>query len=77
VALVLLRGGEAVEVQALADPPHPGLADAHVVVALEVHGDLRRAEVVAGPQVNDLPDDVGTGLVRAVGGPHGPVPQAR
>jgi hypothetical protein len=45
------------------------------VVAAEVHGDLRRAEVVVLPQVNDLLDDLGGCLVRAVRRPGGPVPQ--
>jgi hypothetical protein len=75
VALVALRGREAAEVQPLEDPPDPGLADVHVVVALEVHGDLARAEVVVRPQVDDLGDHFGWGFVRAVRGPLGPVPQ--
>jgi hypothetical protein len=35
------------------------------VVALQVHGDLGRPEVVVLPQVEDLPDDVDVGGVRA------------
>jgi hypothetical protein len=66
VALVPLGGREPVEVQALEDPPDPGVADFDVVVALEVHRDLRRAEVVVLPQVDDLLDDLDRGLVRAV-----------
>jgi hypothetical protein len=45
------------------------------VVALEVHRDLRRAEVVAGPQVDDLLNDLRRCLVRAVRRPGGPVSQ--
>ncbi len=37
----------------------------HVVVALQVHRDLGRPEVVVLPQVEDLSDDVHVGRVRA------------
>jgi hypothetical protein len=46
VALVPLGGGQAVELQPLEDAPDAGAADLHLVVALEVHGDPSRAEVV-------------------------------
>ena len=73
--LVPLRGRQPVHAQALEDPPHPGVTDLDVVVALEVHRDLGRAEVVVLPQVNDLPCDLGAGLVRAGLRPLRPVPQ--
>lgn len=75
VALAALGGREAAEVQALEDPPHAGVADLDVVVAPEVHGDLRRPEVVVLAQVDDLLDDLGGCLVRAVRRPGGAVPQ--
>ena len=68
VALVALRGRQPVQVEALEDAPHAGLADRDVVVALEVHRDLERPEVVVLAQVHDLADDLGLGLVRG----HGP-----
>ena len=43
----------------------PGVADLDVVVALQVHRDLLRAEVVVLAQVDDLADDFGLGRVRA------------
>jgi hypothetical protein len=46
VLLVPLGGGQPVELEPLEDPPHPGLGDGHVVVAVQVHDDLLRAEVV-------------------------------
>src|SRR5262249_4916153 len=39
------------------------------------HRDLRGPEVIALPQVDDLPDDLGTGLMRAGLRPPRPVPQ--
>jgi hypothetical protein len=69
VPLVPLRGREPVHVQALEDPPDAGDADVHVVVALEVHGDLGRPEVVVLPQVDDLADHLGSGRVGADLGP--------
>jgi hypothetical protein len=49
----------------LRDAPHAGVADVDVVVALEVHGDLGRAEVVVLAQVDDLADDLDVGGARA------------
>ena len=66
VTLVTLRGGQSIHVQPLEDSPHPRRADIDVVVALEVHPDLQRAEVVMLAQVDDLLDDVGMGDRRAV-----------
>ena len=66
VTLVALRGGQSIHVQPLEDSPHPRRADIDVVVALEVHPDLQRAEVVLLAQVDDLLDDVGMGDRRAV-----------
>ncbi len=75
VALGALGGGEPVEVQALEDAPHAGVADLDVVVALEVHRDLERAEVVVLAQVDDLAHDLGPGDARAEVGAAGAVPQ--
>src|SRR5262245_36325401 len=69
------EAGSLGQVDPLQDPPHAGLADLDVVVALEVHRDLRRAEVVVRPQVDDLADDLGRGLVRAVQRPFRAVAQ--
>jgi hypothetical protein len=69
VALVALRSGQPVEAQALEDAPHAGHADRDVVVAGQVHDDLRRAEVVVPAQVHDLLHDLGLGGVGAVVGP--------
>ena len=62
---VALRGGETVELETFEDPPHSRVRDGHVVVAVQVHRDPRRAEVVVLPQVEDLADDVDMGGVRA------------
>ena len=75
MALVALGGREAVELQPLEDAPHARGADRDVVVALEVHGDLGRAEVVVLAQVNDLAHDLGAGGVGTDMGPVGPVPE--
>ena len=66
VTLVTLRGGQSIHPEPLEDSPHPRRADIDVVVALEVHPDLQRAEVVMLAQVDDLLDDVGMGDRRAV-----------
>jgi hypothetical protein len=75
VALVPLGGRQPIEIQALEDPPHPGVADLDVVVAPEVHGDLGWAEVVVLAQVDDLAHDLGAGGVGADLGPVGAVPE--
>jgi len=69
VAPVALGGGEPVHLQALQDPPDPRRRDLHVVVALQVHRDLVRPEVVTLAQVDDLADHLGLGGVRADVGP--------
>jgi hypothetical protein len=53
VTLVALGGGQPVQLQPLEDAPHARGADRDVVVALEVHRDLGRAEVVVLAQVDD------------------------
>jgi hypothetical protein len=53
----------------------PEFADLDVVVALEVHGDPGRAEVVVLAQVEDLAHDLGAGGVGTGLGPVGPVPE--
>jgi hypothetical protein len=76
VALVALGGGQPVQLQPLEDPPHAGAADLHLVVALEVHGDPGRAEVVVLAQVDDLAHDLGAGGVGADLGTVGAVPES-
>jgi hypothetical protein len=61
MALVALGGGQPVQLQPLEDAPHARGADLDVVVALEVHGDLGRPEVVVLAQVDDLAHDLGSG----------------
>jgi len=56
VRLVALRGREPVHVEAFEDPPDPGRGHIDIVVALQVHGDLGRPEVVVLAQVDDLAD---------------------
>lgn len=76
VALVALRGGQPVQAQPLEDAVDDGAGDVDVVVPLQVHLDLHRAEVVVLPQVDDLVNDVGVGGVRAVVRRAGAVAQA-
>jgi hypothetical protein len=76
VALVALGGRQPVQLQPLQDPPHPGAADLDLVVALEVHGDPGRAEVVVLAQGDDLAHDLGAGGVGADLGPVGAVPES-
>jgi hypothetical protein len=76
VALVPLGGGPPVQLQPLEDPPHAGAADLDLVVALEVHRDLGRPEVVVLAQVDDLAHDLDMGGPGADQRPLGPVPQA-
>src|SRR5260370_15897795 len=46
MALIALGGGQPTEIQAAQDAPESRLADADVLVALEVHRDFERAKVV-------------------------------
>jgi hypothetical protein len=73
VTLVALGRRQSVQLQPLQDPPHAGAADLHFVVALEVHRDPGRAEVVVLAQVDDLAHDLGAGGVGAEVGPVGAV----
>jgi hypothetical protein len=75
VALVALGGGQPVQLQPLQDPPHAGGADLDLVVALAVHRDPGRPEVVVLAQVEDLADDLGAGGLRADLGAVGAVPE--
>lgn len=75
-ALVPLRAGQPVQVEAAEDLPDTGRADGDLVVALEVHRDLLRAEVVTLAQVHDLADDFGAGGPRAIERAGGPFAQA-
>ena len=61
-----MGGGKPVEVEPFQDPPHSRGADGDVVIPLQIHGDLVRAHLVALTQVDDLADDLGFSLVRAV-----------
>jgi hypothetical protein len=58
VALVALGGQQAVHAKPLEDAPHARGAELDVVVALEVHRDLGRPEVVVLAQVDDLAHDL-------------------
>jgi len=75
MALVALGGREPVELQPLADAPHPPGADHDVVVAGQGHRDLGPAEVVVLAQGDDLADDLGAGGVGADLGAVGAVPE--
>src|SRR5882757_10565297 len=66
VALVALRGGQAIHIEPLKNSPHPRRADLDVVVALQVHPDLHGPEVVMLAQVDDLLDHVGMSDRRAI-----------
>src|SRR5438309_7808409 len=76
VAHVALRRRQAAKAQTPQDPPDPGLAEREVVVALQVHRDLQRAEVVVLTQIDDLADDIGAGGSRAATRPRRAVAQA-
>ena len=65
VAFVALGGREPTQLEPFEDAPHARGADLDVVVALEVHGDPGRAEVVVLAQIDDLAHDLGVGGVRA------------
>jgi hypothetical protein len=58
------------------DAPHPRVRDLDVVVALEVHGDLRRPEVAVLAQVDQRADDLGPGGLGAELRAARPVPKA-
>jgi hypothetical protein len=75
VPLVALRARQSVHVETLEDAPDPRDRDRDVVVALEVHLDLLRPEVVVGAQVDDLRDDLGRRRPGTDLGALGPVPQ--
>jgi len=76
VAFVALRGRQPVHIEAFEDAPHAGLAYLHVVVALEVHLDFARSEVIVLPQVDDLSDDIDVRRVGAGLRPLRPISQA-
>jgi hypothetical protein len=75
VTFVALGGGEPGHPELVKYPPDPRRADPDVVIALEVHRDLVRAEVVVARQVDDPRDHLGLGRVRAVQRDRGPVPE--
>jgi len=51
-------GWQPIHPQVAQDPPYTRIARRDVVVALEVHHDLERAEVIVLAQVDDLADHV-------------------
>jgi hypothetical protein len=73
---VALGDGQPVEAEPDQDVVDRGAGDRDVVVPLQIHLDLDRAEVVVLPQIDDLVDDVGVGGVRAVMRCARAVPQA-
>jgi len=64
-SLVALGAGEPAHIEALQDPPDTRIGDLHIVIALQVHRDLGRPEVVVLPQVDDLSHGVDVGAIRA------------
>ena len=66
MGLVALRARQAIHVEALQDPPGPRGTDIEVVVALLMHGDLLRPEVVFRAQIDDLADHLGPHLFHEV-----------
>ena len=64
VALVALGGWQPVHAQPPQDPPDARGAHLHVVVALQVHRDLGRPEVVVPAQPDDLLDHLSIGGLR-------------
>jgi hypothetical protein len=66
---------QAVEVQALEDPSDTGGGHLDVVIALEVHRDLSRPEMVVLAEIEDLPGYVDMGGVGAVARSPGQIPQ--
>jgi len=75
VAFVALGGRQAVQLEPLEDAPHARGAELDVVVALEVHRDPGRAEMVVLAQVDDLAHDLGAGGVGAHPWPVGTIPK--
>jgi hypothetical protein len=75
VTLVALGGRQAVQLQPLEDPPHARGAELDVVVALAVHRDPGRPEVIVLAQVEDLAHDLGAGGVGVDLGAVGAVPE--
>jgi hypothetical protein len=76
VTLVALGARESAHVQPFEDPPHAGGGDLDVVIALEVHRDLVRPEVIVLAQIDDLAEDLGPRGVRARVRPARRVPEA-
>jgi hypothetical protein len=64
-AFVALGGRQPVQLEPFEDPPDPGRADRHLVVAAQIHRDLARPEVVVLPQIQDLADHIDPGRPRA------------
>jgi hypothetical protein len=75
VAFVALRGRQPTQIQALEDSPDTRHADLDVVVALEVHGNLLRPEVVVLTEVENLADCLVRSGARADVGTAGSVAQ--
>jgi hypothetical protein len=75
VPLVSLRAGQAIEAEAPEDSPDPTGADGDVVVALQIHRDPLRPEMVVLPKIGDLADHLLPGGVWAGVRALGTVPQ--
>src|SRR4030088_871400 len=73
VTLIALRGRQSIHTEPLEDSPDPRRADLDIVIALQVHPDLHRPEVVMLSQVDDLLDYVGMSDRRAVQGRTRPI----
>lgn len=63
-ALVALRRGLSVHAGLVQDAPHTGGADLDLVIALQVHRDPVRPEVVALTKPENLLDNLGLGRPR-------------
>jgi len=73
--LVALVGQQPAHAQAVEHPPHSRVGGLDVVVSLEVHGYLQRAEVGVLAQIHDLGHNLAASGQRAVMGTGRPVPE--
>jgi hypothetical protein len=75
-AFVTLRRRQAAQPDLVEDPPNPRRADREVVVALQIHRDLLRPEMVLLVQPEDLLYHLRLGRIRRVMRSAGAIPQA-